>query len=112
MAKWDAIVLTCASRNSSIAYQKGIEYKKQGAINDSIITNSNIVSLFKELELKQKKGLIDSESLIICIEDPEKPIGSGGATLNALLIVAEAFSTREKSRVNENGDFHTFKLYK
>lgn len=50
MAKWDAIVLTCASRNSSIAYQKGIEYKKQGAINDSIITNSNIVSLKTRLK--------------------------------------------------------------
>lgn len=47
MAKWDAIILTCASRNSSIAYQKGIEYKKQGAINDSIIT---IVSLKTRLK--------------------------------------------------------------
>lgn len=48
------------------------------------------------MKLKQDKGIIDNESLIICIEDPEKPIGSGGATLNALLSVAEALSARKK----------------
>ena len=50
--------------------------------------------------MKQEKGLIDNDSLIICVEDPEEPIGSGGATLNALLVVAEALSARKKYRVN------------
>lgn len=53
----------------------------------------------KELKLRQEKNLIDHESLLFCIEDPEKPVGSGGATLNALLIVAEALSARKKYRV-------------
>lgn len=54
---------------------------------------------FEELKLKQRKGIISSETIILCVEDPEKPIGSGGATLNALLIVAEALSARKKFRV-------------
>ncbi|CAF0975030.1 unnamed protein product [Brachionus calyciflorus] len=74
MTKWTAIVLTCANKNSSIAYQK-------------------------ELELKKKKNLIDQETLIICIEDPERPIGSGGATLNALLVVSEALCAKKKLKL-------------
>lgn len=57
------------------------------------------MSCLVELKLRQDKGLIDNDSLIICVEDPEKPIGSGGATLNALLVVAEALSARKKYRV-------------
>lgn len=49
--------------------------------------------------MRQEKGLIDKESLIICIEDPEKPIGSGGATLNALLVVAESLSAQKGLKV-------------
>jgi hypothetical protein len=53
----------------------------------------------EELELRQKKSLISKESLVICIEDPEKPIGSGGATLNALLVVIEALSAQHQYKV-------------
>jgi fucokinase len=49
--------------------------------------------------LKQQKGLIDKESLILCIEDPQEPIGSGGATLNAILAVTEALSAKLKLKV-------------
>jgi fucokinase len=53
-----------------------------------------------ELKLRQEKALLDKESLIICIEDPEKPIGSGGATLNALLVVAESLSAQKGLKVS------------
>ena len=101
MINWTAVVLTCPNKNSSLAYQK-------------------------ELQLRQQKGFIDKESLVISIEgslfnkkkynvriflhlfflnsflDPEAPIGSGGATLNALYTVAEALSAKKKYRVSES----------
>ena len=43
--------------------------------------------------------MIDKDSLILCIEDPEVPLGSGGATFNALVVIAEALSARLKNRV-------------
>jgi hypothetical protein len=49
--------------------------------------------------LRQNKDLIDKKCLLMCIEDPEKPIGSGGATLNALQVVAESLSARKKYKV-------------
>jgi fucokinase len=54
---------------------------------------------FKELELRQKKGLIDKQCLVLAIEDPEQSIGSGGATLNALQIVVESLSARNNYKV-------------
>lgn len=56
-------------------------------------------SLLKELELRQKKGLIDNHCLVLAIEDPELPIGSGGATLNAIQIVVESLSARNNYKV-------------
>jgi fucokinase len=51
------------------------------------------------LKLRQEKGQIDKECMILCVEDPEKPVGSGGATLNSLLIIAETLSAKKKFRV-------------
>lgn len=108
MAKWTAIVLTCASKNSSIAYQRGFYLTREVFLFNLLFQNIIAkLSIFQELKLRQDKGIIDSESLIICIEDPEKPIGSGGATLNALLILAENLSARKKYRVGFN-----FKIFK
>ena len=45
-----------------------------------------------QLELKKKQGLLSENLVIFCIEDPQEGIGSGGATLNALLIVTERLS--------------------
>jgi len=39
---------------------------------------------------------------VISIEDPEEPIGSGGATLNALYTIAEALSAKKSYRVYKN----------
>ena len=45
--------------------------------------------LQQELEARQKKGLIDKNILLLTVEDPKARVGSGGATLNALYVVAE-----------------------
>ena len=41
------------------------------------------------MEARQKKGLIDKDVLLLTVEDPKARVGSGGATLNALHVVAE-----------------------
>ena len=45
-----------------------------------------------ELEIRQKKGFISESTLLLSVEDPRCKVGSGGATLNALLVVAEHLS--------------------
>lgn len=54
----------------------------------------SVFSSLKELELRQRKGLIHKDTLILAVEDPKSRVGSGGATLNALLIVAEFLGAR------------------
>ena len=41
------------------------------------------------MEARQEKGLIDKDVLLLTVEDPKARVGSGGATLNALYVVAE-----------------------
>ncbi|EDO39170.1 predicted protein [Nematostella vectensis] len=67
--KWSAIVLTCQNKASAHAFNR-------------------------ELELCQKKGLIDKTTLLLALEDPKARVGSGGATLNALLVVTEHLSAQ------------------
>lgn len=65
--EWDAVVLTC--------------------------TRSGNAQLFRrELERRQRQGFIDRKTVILAADDPDTPVGSGGATLNALLIVTEYLS--------------------
>ena len=47
-----------------------------------------------ELELHQSKGLISKDTLVLALEDPRGDVGSGGATLNALLVVTEHLSAK------------------
>lgn len=47
-----------------------------------------------ELEVRQKREQIPAGTLLLAVEDPEKRVGSGGATLNALLVAAEHLSAR------------------
>ena len=49
---------------------------------------------FSELGLLQKRGLINTE-VLLTVEDPRASVGSGGATLNALLVVAEHLGARD-----------------
>jgi hypothetical protein len=56
--------------------------------------------MFQELRLKQKKKEICETALLHCIEDPEEPVGSGGATLNGLLAAVELLSASSKNKVS------------
>lgn len=50
--------------------------------------------LTAELEIRQKREQIPAGTLLLAVEDPEVHVGSGGATLNALLVAAEHLSAR------------------
>ncbi|XP_063440263.1 L-fucose kinase-like isoform X2 [Mytilus trossulus] len=67
---WTAIVLTCAKKEWGEAVQK-------------------------ELELRQAKGYIDKDVILLTVEDPKSNVGSGGATINALLTVTEYISAKQ-----------------
>ena len=58
------------------------------------------ILIITELEFRQKKGQIDKDALLLTVEDPQARIGSGGATLNALLVVAEHLSQRKGHTVS------------
>lgn len=66
---WTVIVLTCQHKDSVYAFQR-------------------------ELEVRQKRGLLPAEALLLTVPDPHARLGSGGATLNALLVAAEHLSAR------------------
>ena len=50
--------------------------------------------IFPELEIHQSKGFINKDVLLLTLEDPKARVGSGGATVNALLVVAEHLSAK------------------
>ncbi|TRY65154.1 hypothetical protein DNTS_002035 [Danionella cerebrum] len=60
--KWTVIVLTCQHKDSVYAFQR-------------------------ELEVRQKRGVLPEDALLLTVPDPHARLGSGGATLNALLVV-------------------------
>ncbi|KAJ7382350.1 hypothetical protein OS493_035627 [Desmophyllum pertusum] len=66
---WTAIVLTCQNKKSAHAFQR-------------------------ELEIHRSKGFISKDVLILNLEDPKGGVGSGGATLNAVLVVTEHLSAK------------------
>ncbi|XP_072169191.1 L-fucose kinase-like [Diadema setosum] len=68
--EWTAIVVTCRDKASARAVQE-------------------------ELDLRQKKGHIGANTLLLTVEDPLFRVGSGGATLNALLVIAEHLSQQQ-----------------
>ncbi|CAL8360679.1 unnamed protein product [Lota lota] len=67
--RWTVIILTCQHKDSVYAFQK-------------------------ELDLRQHRGSVSPETLLLTAADPEERLGSGGATLNALLVAAEHLSAR------------------
>uniref|UniRef100_A0A672PDC4 L-fucose kinase n=1 Tax=Sinocyclocheilus grahami TaxID=75366 RepID=A0A672PDC4_SINGR len=69
LLKWTVIVLTCQHRDSVYAFQR-------------------------ELEVRQKRGVLPEDALLLTVPDPHARLGSGGATLNALLVAAEHLSAR------------------
>ncbi|KAG8562400.1 hypothetical protein GDO81_015662, partial [Engystomops pustulosus] len=66
---WTVLVLTCQHKDSVQAFQR-------------------------ELELRQRRGLLPSDTILLTVEDPQARVGSGGATLNALVVAAEHLSAR------------------
>ncbi|KAM9191648.1 L-fucose kinase [Dugong dugon] len=67
---WTVIILTCQYKDSVQVFQR-------------------------ELEVRQKREQIPAGTLLLAVEDPDMRVGSGGATLNALLVAAEHLSARE-----------------
>ncbi|XP_063801940.1 L-fucose kinase isoform X2 [Pseudophryne corroboree] len=66
---WSVLVLTCQHKDSVPAFQR-------------------------ELEIRQRRGVLPPGTLILTVEDPQAHVGSGGATLNALLVATEHLSAR------------------
>jgi hypothetical protein len=46
------------------------------------------------LHQRQRYGLIDKSTIILTVNDPLDKLGSGGATLNALLVATEHLSAK------------------
>uniref|UniRef100_A0A674MS94 Fucose kinase n=1 Tax=Takifugu rubripes TaxID=31033 RepID=A0A674MS94_TAKRU len=67
--RWTVVVLTCQHKDS-------------------------VYSFHRELELRQQRGSLPQDMLIATVTDREQPLGSGGATLNALLVAVEHLSNR------------------
>ncbi|XP_020504500.3 L-fucose kinase [Labrus bergylta] len=67
--RWTVVVLTCQHKDSVYAFQR-------------------------ELELRQQRGSLSQGALVLTVRDRQEPLGSGGATLNALLVAAEHLSSR------------------
>ena len=57
--------------------------------------------LYAELEARQAKGQIDKDVILLTVEDPKTNVGSGGATINALLTVVEHISARKGFTVSD-----------
>ncbi|XP_060537497.1 L-fucose kinase isoform X6 [Pantherophis guttatus] len=47
-----------------------------------------------ELEIRRERGSLGRETILLTVEDPKAQVGSGGATLNALLVAAEHLSAQ------------------
>ncbi|XP_041853078.1 L-fucose kinase [Melanotaenia boesemani] len=67
--QWTVVVLTCQHKDSVYSFQR-------------------------ELELRQQCGTLSQGALVLTVRDRQEPLGSGGATLNALLVAAEHLSSR------------------
>ncbi|XP_053497718.1 L-fucose kinase isoform X1 [Ictalurus furcatus] len=67
---WSIVVLTCQHKDSVYAFQR-------------------------ELEIRQQRGILPAGALLLTVPDPQEHVGSGGATLNALLVAAEHLSARD-----------------
>ncbi|XP_059142125.1 L-fucose kinase-like [Physella acuta] len=75
---WDAVVLTCSNKEWTQTLQH-------------------------ELDIHHKKGYLGKDVIHLVVEDPKSNVGSGGATLNALVTVVEYMSARRGFTVI-NGD--------
>lgn len=63
-------------------------------VNNSILVCVPFLTCESELELRQQRGALCQGALVLTVRDRQEPLGSGGATLNALLVAAEHLSSR------------------
>ncbi|XP_019509452.1 PREDICTED: L-fucose kinase isoform X3 [Hipposideros armiger] len=82
---WTVIILTCQYKDSVEVFQR-------------------------ELEVRQKREQIPAGTLVLAVEDPETRVGSGGATLNALLVAAEHLSARAGFTVITSDVLHSARI--
>lgn len=82
---WTVIILTCQYKDSVHVFQR-------------------------ELEVRQKWEQIPPGTLLLAVEDPETRVGSGGATLNALLVAAEHLSARAGFTVVTSDVLHSARI--
>ena len=74
-----------------------------GGVKTTKMTNCDCA----ELEARQSKGEIEKDVILLTVDDPKSNVGSGGATVNALLTVVEHISARQGFSVStlHGGDF-------
>nr|XP_012627899.1 L-fucose kinase isoform X1 [Microcebus murinus] len=82
---WTVVILTCQYKDSVQVFQR-------------------------ELEVRQKREQIPAGTLLLAVEDPEIRVGSGGATLNALLVAAEHLSARAGFTVVTSDVLHSARI--
>jgi len=58
--------------------------------------------------LRQQRGTLSQGAFVLTVRDRQEPLGSGGATLNALLVAAEHLSSRAGHTVSHTDDTHLF----
>ena len=64
------------------------------------------MALSTELDIHKSKGFIDQDVLTLVLEDPKERVGSGGATLNALMVVTEHLSAQAGYTVSGPASFY------
>ncbi|XP_051830582.1 L-fucose kinase [Antechinus flavipes] len=82
---WTVIVLTCQYKNSVYAFQR-------------------------ELEVRKKREQVPQRTILLTVEDPDAQVGSGGATLNALLVAAEHLSAQAGYTVVTSDVLHSARI--
>nr|XP_060506159.1 L-fucose kinase isoform X1 [Panthera onca] len=82
---WTVVILTCQHKDNVQVFQR-------------------------ELEVRQKREQIPAGTLLLAVEDPEMRVGSGGATLNALLVAAEHLSARAGFTVVTSDVLHSARI--
>lgn len=88
-------IFAIATMNSDIAI---------ATMNRVVVVGWSVMSVCVciELKIRQKKGLLSKDAILLAIDDPKPNIGSGSATLNAMLCVAEYLAAREGMTVRKN----------
>ncbi len=97
---WDVIVSTCQSTETAISIRNGIV----ASLGDEVPVCDVISHV--ELHIRQRKGILSRDVAFLVVEDPKPNVGSGSATLNALLCVAEYLAAKEGLTVSSHGGAH------